>query len=125
MNYITFFAVNLKGKMKHSILYSCDPHSAALTMKHQQAFETLEWCRVNLCTPDGKRICMLCGHEPQDPGETVAVGIFIAHEKYQKRLGAPAGKQRLVVYVLCEDCFSRPDRNERVEDKILATVSVQ
>ncbi len=93
-------------------------------MTSQDAARVLEWCRVNLCTPDGKRICLVCGHEPEG-GETVALGVFIANDKNQKRIGAPTGKQRLLIYVLCEDCHALPDRNERVEDKIIAVASVQ
>ena len=98
--------------------------NAPLTPRNKKAFELLNWCRENLCTPDGKRICLVCGHTP-DCGETVAVGIFIANAKNQKRIGAPSDKERLIIYVLCEDCHALPDRNERVEDKIFAAVCVQ
>jgi hypothetical protein len=95
-----------------------------MSLHNQKVMELLEWCRANLCTPDGERICLVCGHRP-GPGDTAALGLFIADNKHQKRLGAPQGKERMIIYLLCEDCYALPDRNECVEDKIFATVSVQ
>jgi hypothetical protein len=95
-----------------------------MTTRNQKVLEMLKWCRENMCTPDGKRICLVCGHVPTGT-EHAAVGVFIADEKHQKRIGAPRDKERLVIYLLCEDCYALPDRNERVEDKIFAVASVQ
>jgi hypothetical protein len=96
-----------------------------MTPHNQRVMELLEWCRANLCAPDGKRNCLLCGYAPSAPGEKAVFGIFIANEKAQKRIGAPPSKERLILYILCEDCNALPDRNEQVEDKIFATVCVQ
>jgi len=95
-----------------------------MTARNQKALELIKWCRENMCTPDGKRICLVCGHVPT-AGEHAVVGVFIADEKNQQRIGAPRDKQRLVIYMLCDDCYELPDRNEPVEDKIFAVVSVQ
>jgi hypothetical protein len=86
--------------------------------------EVLEYCRKNMCTPDGRRNCLLCARRPV-PGGQAAVGVFIADEQYQERLGAPKNKTRLFIYLLCEDCHSHPHRNKMVQDKIFAVASVQ
>jgi hypothetical protein len=96
-----------------------------MTPHNEKRMELLEWCRANVCTPDGKRVCLLCKYEHTIRGERVVVGVFIADDKNQKRLGASQGKERLVIYVLCVDCHERPDRNEQVEQKIFAAIGVQ
>lgn len=93
-----------------------------MTERNRKALELIKWCRENMCTPDGKRICLVCGHVPTGHGY---FGVFVADEKNQKRIGAPRDKERLVLYLLREDCYELPDRNERVEDKIFTAVSVQ
>lgn len=77
-----------------------------------------------MCTPDGRRVCFLCGHEP-GPGECAVVGVFIADEAHQKRVGAPPNKTRMMIYLLCADCHEHPERNQRVQEKIFAEVTVQ
>lgn len=96
-----------------------------MTPHNKRCMELLEWCRANVCTPDGKRVCLLCKYDHTIPGEQAVLGIFIANENAQKRIGAPAGKERLIIYVLCVDCHELPDRNERVEKNVFATVGVQ
>ena len=93
-------------------------------MTPERVSEVLNYCRENMCTPDGSRVCFLCDHEP-DQGEDAAIGVFIPDAAHQKRVGAPPNKTRMMIYLLCGDCYERPDRNERVEDKIFATVVVQ
>jgi len=95
-----------------------------MTPRNKKVMKLLEWCRANMCTPDGKRVCLLCKHEPV-AGEQAAIGLFFADKKHQKRLGAPHGMDRIIIYLLCDDCMDVPDRNERVEDKIFAAVNVQ
>lgn len=95
------------------------------TMRHpDQVAEILEYCRENMCMPDEKRVCFVCGRVPES-GEQAAVGVFIADEAHQRRLGAPSNKTRLMIYLVCGDCYELPDRNERVEQKIFAVAGVQ
>ena len=93
-------------------------------MTDNQFSEVLNYCRKNFCTPDGNRVCFLCGHVPQ-PSEDAAVGVFIPHAEHRSRFGAPPNKTRLMIYVLCGDCNTHLDRNERVEDKILSEATAQ
>jgi hypothetical protein len=95
-----------------------------MTERNEKGLDLLKWCRENVCTPDGKRICLICGHKPE-AGESTAVCVFIPDEKYQKRIGAPLNKERVVIYLLCEECLALPNRNERVEEKIFRAASVQ
>ena len=93
-------------------------------MTDEQVAEVMRYCQTNLCAPDGSRTCLLCHHEPEI-GETVAVGTFIPYGQFNQRIGGKPGKTRLVFYVLCEDCYERGDRNERVEEKIFKALRVQ
>jgi hypothetical protein len=78
--------------------------------------------------PDGSRKCLLCSDTC--PNEAMFVGVFIANQEHQTRIGyskkkLAKGGRRLIVYQLCPTCFERPSRNEDVETKIMSEVSVQ
>jgi len=97
---------------------------APRTANNQKIFEMLTWCRENMCTPDGKRICLLCGRDLS--GDTHAIlGHWEANEETQKRIGAPSGKTRIVVYMLCEGCYELSDVTERADKRLLERLSVQ
>jgi hypothetical protein len=66
--------------------------------------------------------CVLCGYIFQ-PGEDVNFDLFFPFN--QKRVGAPPNKVRSFVCALCDSCFHLPDRQQRVEDKILAEGQVE
>jgi hypothetical protein len=68
-----------------------------------------------------RQSCLLCGAQ-----EVAIRGMFKLSQKLARRIGAPAGKQRIVVYDLCAACFELGQvAAERVEDKILAEMQVQ
>ena len=81
----------------------------------------LAWCRRNGTTPDGNRKCILCSREVSSGGR---VGVFVADEESQRRLGAPKGKARVVIYLLCKNCWEVKDRDDRVEEKIFGAWQV-
>jgi hypothetical protein len=91
------------------------------TPRNKRAMEQLEWCRANMCTPDGKRVCLLCKLDLSTEGRG-ALGIFIADAENQKRIGAPSDGERWLIYMVCEGCNELPNRNEQVQDKIFAVV---
>ena len=64
------------------------------------------------------KICMLCG------APRTHVGSFFANEKVSREvMGAPEGKERVVLYALCDACKNLPDRNQRVEEHMFANVA--
>jgi hypothetical protein len=67
----------------------------------------------------GLRVCSFCGVNP-----IYMVAVFIPNEQFAKRIGQPPGKERLVVYALCENCFAMPDKEKRAEDAILEQMGV-
>jgi hypothetical protein len=56
--------------------------------------------------------CVLC-NQPAD-----VVGVFEPSESGRKRLNLPAGRQRFVLYGLCNPCFEIPDKTYRIEEII-------
>jgi hypothetical protein len=76
----------------------------------------LDYCVKNRCTPDGGRACLLCGGEPD------MANLFIPED--QRRIGAPARKTRVIIYLLCAACHRRGDCLERVEEKLLREAGV-
>jgi hypothetical protein len=59
--------------------------------------------------------CWLC----DVPGANV--GVWQPSPEHQRRLGAPEGKTRVLIYTLCRSCAAKPDSIGRVEDRALAT----
>lgn len=53
--------------------------------------------------------CCLCG------GSGDGVGIFIPNQEHADAYGAPAGKERLIAYPICESCCDDARATERVE----------
>ena len=97
---------------------------APQTANNQRIFELLNWCREHMCTPDGKRVCFLCSRDLSHDSHAV-LGHYEADEETQKRIGAPPGKTRLLIYMLCEGCYELPDLVDSVDKKILTELSVQ
>jgi hypothetical protein len=93
-------------------------------LRPDQVSDVINYCQRNMCTPNGRRVCFLCGSFPEQC-EEAAVGVFIADEAHQKRVGAPLNKTRLMIYLLCEECNGLHDRNTRVQGKIFAEVTFQ
>jgi hypothetical protein len=83
----------------------------------QQCAESLE--KMKATAEAGKSECRLC-REPAP-----IIGCFVPDASFNKRIGAPAGKTRLVFYFLCEDCSKLPDCLTLVEAAILRTSTVQ
>jgi len=54
--------------------------------------------------------CLLCG------SESTITGVFIPGNS--RLWGAPAGKDRTIVYTLCDDCYARPDQTDATEQRI-------
>jgi hypothetical protein len=63
--------------------------------------------------------CCLCDER------AALMGIFVPTESFARRIGQPEGKQRVVLYALCEPCSRLPDRNERVEQRDAARPGVR
>lgn len=61
----------------------------------------------------GKGQCLLCGRPP------VMMGVWVPDAASSRRLGAPPGKIRPVVYALCETCNRRPGSLTEAENKII------
>jgi hypothetical protein len=68
----------------------------------------------------GVAACSLCS----DVAISTTV-LFVPNETFAKKIGEPKGKQRVMVYALCERCFELPDRDDKVERAILADMQVQ
>jgi hypothetical protein len=62
--------------------------------------------------------CCLCGHAAKQ------IGVFSPNENFARRIGQRSGKQRIVMYGLCESCLRLPDRNARVEQAMLDDLQV-
>jgi len=54
--------------------------------------------------------CLLCG------SESTVTGVFIPGNS--RLWGAPAGRNRTIVYTLCGDCYARPDQADACELRI-------
>jgi len=54
--------------------------------------------------------CLLCG------ATSSMTGIFIPGNS--SLWGAPAGRDRTVLYTLCDDCYARPDQTAAAELRI-------
>lgn len=54
--------------------------------------------------------CLLCG------AQSTMSGVFIPGSS--RLWGAPAGRDRTVVYTLCDACFARPDQTDACELRI-------
>jgi hypothetical protein len=65
-----------------------------------------------------KDVCYLCDQL------ATHVGIFTPNRAFAKRIGEPEGKQRVVVYMLCDACMERPDRMQAVEAHLLRELQV-
>jgi hypothetical protein len=85
-------------------------------------------------TPEQQRMLADAMANPKKYGVTgcslcdqpfLAVGLFVPTESFAKRIGQPKGKQRLIVYGLCEGCFGLPDKADRVEAALLKQMTVQ
>ena len=60
-----------------------------------------------------KTPCLLCAKEPYVSAD------FIPDGEMAKEMKVPEGKQRHILYTLCETCFSLPNKTELIEAKIL------
>jgi len=63
--------------------------------------------------------CVLCG-----AGGAEFIGIYAPGPVRNALIGAPAGKQRLVPYWLCQECLELPDVLQRVESELIAVLAV-
>jgi hypothetical protein len=59
----------------------------------------------------------LCGRPPR------YLALFEPTHAFAKRIGQPKGKQRLLLYALCQECAEGPQ--ERVEQAIVRELGVQ
>lgn len=50
--------------------------------------------------------CELCGRRGDE------VGVFVPHEHFSKRLAAPDGKTRVVLYAACSRCLKKLGQQE-------------
>jgi len=61
--------------------------------------------------------CLLCGRR------AYVGAVYAPDAASQRRVCAPPGKLRMVVYSLCRQCFRLPDKVRRAEDAIFAQVA--
>ncbi len=54
--------------------------------------------------------CLLCG------SKSTMTGVFIPGDS--RLWGAQAGRDRTIVYTLCDDCYARPDQTDACEQRI-------
>ncbi len=54
--------------------------------------------------------CLLCG------SKSSITGVFIPENS--RLWGAPAGRDRTIIYTLCDDCYARPDQTDACEQRI-------
>ena len=53
-------------------------------------------------------------------------GVFFPyHPELYTNVPLRPGKERRLVYALCEECYARPDKVERVEAHILAAANAE
>lgn len=57
--------------------------------------------------------CILCGETTHNAGFWAPIASL------SRYLGGPPDKQRMIVYALCNQCYTHPDRSERIELEIL------
>jgi hypothetical protein len=62
--------------------------------------------------------CVLCGGKPR------WLNVFVPAPKFQRVMGAPAGKRFVTTYLLCKRCKRKPGVLQRVERKLLAPFTV-
>lgn len=60
--------------------------------------------------------CVLCAGPP------AFIGVFGPNPDFARRLGAPKGKQRLILYAVCNNCKHRLDD---IEAQMARDLSVQ
>jgi hypothetical protein len=60
-------------------------------------------------------VCSLCGAEPKFNG------VFLPDEDFQRRIGVPLNKTRVIAYALCKPCHEKPatERKELLENMVL------
>ena len=68
----------------------------------------------------GIAACSLC----HDDAISTTV-LFVPNETFAKKIGEPKGKQRVIVYALCNRCADLPNSADRVHRAILADMQVQ
>jgi|HubBroStandDraft_6_1064221.scaffolds.fasta_scaffold2119466_1 hypothetical protein len=96
-----------------------------MTDANQKIFRTINLCRENGCLPNGRRNCALCGQLPAASDEPFLVGLYIPDKEDQKRIGATAGRSRVVIYLLCWTCFELSDSHEKVAERVIRVAGVQ
>ena len=64
-------------------------------------------------------LCFLC-----QIADAVIQGIFHPNKECAEQMGVPSNKLRIIGYGLCERCFALPDRQQRVEKKIMSSREV-
>ena len=57
--------------------------------------------------------CFFCNKEP------VVAGVFYPTDEVSKKMGAPDGKHRIIVYSLCKDCVNIPDVQKKIEEIVI------
>lgn len=66
--------------------------------------------------PDGRSECFLCNTDVREGA--FVVGACVPEGPEAKRFGLPVGKGRVILYLLCEECFELPDSVDRIENKL-------
>lgn len=87
-------------------------------MSHEEATALIKSAMANP-TAYGVVHCAICG-----ASQFYVVGLFQATEEFSRRIGAPAGKRRDIVYGLCRTCYELPDVFQKVEASILRDMQV-
>jgi hypothetical protein len=80
-------------------------------MSPDKIIEVFKCAQETGCLPNGKRNCLLC-LDPC-PDEEMVVGLWVPQKKLQRMLGCSQerldrGGARVVLYMICLQCFERP-----------------
>jgi hypothetical protein len=81
--------------------------------------ENLRVQAANLLTMRRPISCLLCKIRKTD-----RIGLWIPDPQTAKRIGEPKGKNRLIFYALCDDCFDLPDKKDRADEILIRDLQV-
>jgi hypothetical protein len=96
-------------------------------MRDDEMLQLLAYCRERGTLPNGNRECLLCRKSPDE----MIFGLWMPCGKsIHSRLGCSkeriaTGGGRVVLYMLCPNCFEKPNTPDEVAQRILKVASVK
>ncbi len=82
-----------------------------IQMNHEEALPFIQDQLLAIATNGAS--CVLCGSATNNPA------VFYTNEEYGKKIGAPEGKQRVIVYAICTYCQKKKDSIALVEAELI------